>query len=106
MIDKLEQIAARYEELTQELSSPELLANPSAYAKAAKQHRTLEEVVQKYHSWKALTDEVAGKRELLHTADDHEMRQLALEELDAEQAPVEETEKDLRVALAPSDRTD
>ena len=50
MLDKLEQIAARYEELTQELSSPELLANPSAYGKAAKQHRTLEEVVQKYHA--------------------------------------------------------
>jgi len=37
MLDKLEQIVSRYEELTQELSSPELLSNPSAYGKAAKQ---------------------------------------------------------------------
>jgi peptide chain release factor 1 len=54
MLDKLEQIVTRYDELTGELSSPELLSNPSAYAKAAKQHRTLEEVVQKYQSWKSL----------------------------------------------------
>ena len=36
MLDKLAQIETRYEELTQELSSPELLSNPSAYGKAAK----------------------------------------------------------------------
>ena len=56
MLDKLEQIVSRYEELTQELSSPELLSNPSAYGKAAKQHRTLEEVVKKYQSWKTFLD--------------------------------------------------
>ena len=61
MLDKLEQIVRRYEELTQELSSPELLSNPSAYGKAAKQHRTLEEVVQKYQAWKGLTKRAGGR---------------------------------------------
>ena len=41
MLDKLAQIETRYEELTNELSSPELLANPAAYGKAAKQLRGL-----------------------------------------------------------------
>ena len=54
MLDKLEQIVSRYEELTQELSSPELLSNPSAYGKAAKQHRSLGEVVQKYQAMEGL----------------------------------------------------
>ena len=106
MLDKLEQIAARYEELTQELSSPELLANPSAYAKAAKQHRTLEEVVQKYQTWKGLNDELAGTRELLETADDEEMREMARVEADTLQARVEETEKELRLLLIPTDPND
>ena len=48
MFDKLAQIETRYEELTNELSSAELLSNPSAYAKAAKQHRSLSEIVEKY----------------------------------------------------------
>jgi peptide chain release factor 1 len=106
MLDKLEQIAARYEELTQELSSPELLANPSAYAKAAKQHRTLEEVVQKYQTWKGLNDELAGTRELLETADDEEMREMARVEADTLQARLEETEKELRLLLIPTDPND
>jgi peptide chain release factor 1 len=106
MLDKLEQIASRYEELTQELSSPELLANPSAYGKAAKQHRTLEEVVQKYQSWKSLNEELSGTRELLDTTDDEEMREMARVELDALQARLEETEKELRLLLIPSDPND
>ena len=106
MLDKLEQIAARYEELTQELSSPELLANPSAYAKAAKQHRTLEEVVQKYQTWKGLNDELAGTRELLETADDEEMREMARVEADTLQARLEETDKELRLLLIPTDPND
>ena len=106
MLDKLEQIAHRYEELTQELSSPELLANPSAYAKAAKQHRTLEEVVQKYHAWKGLNVELSGTRELLDTADDEEMREMARVEMEALQARLEENEKELRLLLIPSDPND
>ena len=77
MLDKLEQIVQRYEELTQELSSPELLSNPSAYGKAAKQHRTLGEVVQKYQTWKALKTQLADARDLLDTSDDAEMREMA-----------------------------
>ena len=65
MLDKLEQIVQRYEELTQELSSPELLTNPSAYGKVAKQHRTLGEVVQKFQAWKGLKTQLADARELL-----------------------------------------
>src|ERR1043165_8455809 len=106
MLDKLEQIAARYEELTQELSSPELLANPSAYAKAAEQHRTLEEVVQKNQSLKSLKEKPAGTRELLDTADDEEMREMARVELDSLQARIDETEKELRLLLIPSDPND
>ena len=47
MLDKLEQIETRYQELTNELSSAELLANPSAYGKAAKQHRALGEIISR-----------------------------------------------------------
>ncbi|HJU92223.1 MAG TPA: peptide chain release factor 1 [Pyrinomonadaceae bacterium] len=106
MLDKLEQIAHRYEELTQELSSPELLANPSAYAKAAKQHRALGEVVQKYQTWKGLTNELAGARELLDTSDDDEMREMARLELESLQTKLDAAEKELKLLLIPSDPND
>ena len=106
MLDKLEQIVTRYEELTKELSSPELLANPSAYGKAAKQHRGLEEIVQKYQELKALKEEIAGARELFDTSDDEEMREMARLELETLQSRLTEVEHDLKLLLIPSDPND
>jgi peptide chain release factor 1 len=106
MLDKLEQIVTRYEELTKELSSPELLANPSAYGKAAKQHRGLEEIVQKYQALKALKEESVGARELFDTSDDEEMREMARLELETLQSRLTEVEQDLKLLLIPSDPND
>ena len=106
MLDKLAQIEARYEELTTELSSPELLANPSAYAKAAKQHRTLGEVVDKYRHWKSLKGEWVGARELLDTADDDEMREMARTEVSALESRIATAEDELKLLLIPSDPND
>jgi peptide chain release factor 1 len=106
MLDKLEQIETRFEELTQQLSSPELLANPAQYGKAAKQHRALGEVVQKYQAWKALKSELAGARELFDTSDDEELREMARLELETLQKKLEETDKELKLLLIPSDPND
>jgi peptide chain release factor 1 len=106
MLDKLDQITQRYEELTQELSSPELLSNPSAYAKAAKQHRTLGEVVQKYQTWKSLTKELVDARELMDTSDDDEMREMARLELESLQSRIDEADKELKLLLIPTDPND
>jgi len=106
MLDKLEQIVNRYEELTQELSSPELLSNPSSYAKAAKQHRTLEEVVQKYQSWKSLKVELTDARELMETSDDEEMREMARLEFDSLQTRIDDADRELKLLLIPTDPND
>jgi peptide chain release factor 1 len=106
MLDKLEQIETRYAELTQQLSSPELLANPAAYGKAAKQHRTLGEVVQKYQQWKGLKAELTGARELFDTSDDEEMREMARIELETLQSKLDEADRELKLLLIPSDPND
>ena len=106
MLERLEQIEARYEELTNQLSSPELLANPSAYGKAAKQHRSLGEMVDKYRQWKALKEELAGARELLETGEDEEMRQMAYTEIASLEERIVAAENDLKLLLVPSDPND
>ncbi len=106
MFQRLEQIEARYEELSNELSSPELLSNQSAYTKATKQHRSLGEIVEKYRTWKSLKEEVAGAHELLSGAEDDEMRQLAQAELETLEPRIAATENELKVLLVPSDPND
>src|SRR4029453_14233151 len=106
MLDKLEQIVTRYDDLTQELSTPELLSNPSAYGKAAKQHRTLGEVVQKYQAWKSLKAELDGARELYDTSNDEERREMARRELDSLQAQLDDADRELKLLLIPTDPND
>jgi len=106
MLDKLAQIETRYEELGNELSSPELLSNPSAYGKAAKQHRSLGEIVARYREHKSLHAELAGARDLFENAGDEEMRELAHVEIEALQAQLEQNENDLKLLLIPRDPND
>src|SRR6476619_3518055 len=106
MLDKLAQIETRYEGLTNELSSPVLLSNPSAYAKAAKQHRSLGEIVNTYRAHMTLQEELAGARELAEGAADEEMRELARVEIESLQAQLEQNESELKLLLIPRDPND
>ncbi len=106
MLEKLDQIEARYEEVTNQLSSTELLSDQAAYAKAAKQHRSLGEIVEKYRRWQTAKKELVGAREMFDTSDDEEMRELARLEIDALQERLDKCEEDLRVLLLPRDPND
>jgi peptide chain release factor 1 len=106
MLDKLEQIEARYEGLTEELSSPEVYSDPANYAKLNKQHRSLGEVVEKYREWKQLKSELTGARELFDSADDEEMRELARSEVTSLEERMQKSEEDLRLLLLPRDPND
>jgi peptide chain release factor 1 len=107
MLEKLEQIEARYEALGEELSSPELIADQAAYGKAAKQHRSLGDMVKRYREWKTLKEELSGAREMFDmNADDEEMRELARVEVETLQAQLEKCEEDLRILLLPRDPND
>jgi len=106
MLQRLEQIEARYEELANELSAPELLADQAAYTRAARQHRNLGEIVDKYHTWKTLNQELTGARELLDSVDDDEMREMARAEVETLQQKLEKTDSELKLLLVPSDPND
>jgi len=106
MLDKLEQIEARYEALTEELSSPEIFSDQANYAKLSKQHRSLGEIVKKYREWKQVSSELAGAKELLESADDEEMHELARAETAELEARLAGSEEELRLLLLPRDPND
>src|ERR1051325_4267518 len=106
MLDKLEQIEARYEAPTEEMSSPEVYSDPANYAKLNKQHRSLGEIVEKYREWKQVKSELTGARELFDSADDEEMRELARSEVVSLEERIQKSEEDLRILLLPRDPND
>jgi protein subunit release factor A len=77
-LDKLAEIERKYEELTAQLSSSEVLADPSRYQKTAKALSDISEVVEKFRQWKAIDKSISGARELLADAStDEKCRALA-----------------------------
>src|SRR5215216_4984156 len=106
MLDKLEQIEARYEALTEELSQPEVYSDPANYAKLNKQHRGMGEMVTKYREWKQIKSELSGAKELFDLSDDEEMREMARSEMADLDARRAEVEGELRVLLLPKDPND
>lgn len=105
MQERLEQIEARYEELANELSLPELLANQSEYTKAARQHRNLGEIVDKFRIWKTLKSELEGAQELI-AGGDAEMQEMARAEVETLQQKLDATDLELKLLLVPSDPND
>ncbi len=106
MLEKLVQIEKNYEELTEQISSPDITSDMKAYTKAMKQHRSLSIIVEKYREVKKLTDDLAGAKELAAAADDDEMKQMALSEVAEIEAKLPDAEEELKFLLLPQDPND
>ena len=88
MFERLDQIEARYEELTSALASPDIMNDSSKYQKTAKAHAEISEVVEKYREFKDLRKGIAESRAMLADEKDPEMRAYAEEELASLEARV------------------
>src|ERR1700680_4069458 len=80
LFEKLDQIETRYQELTDQLSSPEVLSDSSRYQKLARTHADLSAMVEKYRQWKELDKGLRATKQMLVESEDAEMKQLAHEE--------------------------
>ena len=106
MFERLDQIEARYEELTNALASPETINDSSKYQKAAKAHSEITPIVERYREYKDLKKGIAESKAVLADEKDPEMRAYAQEELDKLEARVSEVEQELKVLLLPKDPND
>src|ERR1700744_3185932 len=106
MFERLEQIEARYEELTNALASPEITNDSARYQKTAKAHSEIAPVVEKYREYKDLTRGIAESKALLADETDADMRAYASEELAKLEGRVGGVEDELKVLLLPKDPND
>ena len=106
MFERLDQIEARYEELTNALASPEVIGDSSKYQKTAKAHSEITPMVEKYREYKDLKRGIAESRAVLADEKDAEMRAYAQEELTRLAERVAQVENELKVLLVPKDPND
>jgi peptide chain release factor 1 len=67
MFERLDQIEARYEDLTRALASPEVIHDSAKYQKTAKAHNEIALVTEKYREYKDLTRGIAESKAMLAT---------------------------------------
>src|SRR5215470_3085745 len=103
LFEKLDQIETKYQEMTSQLSSPEVLGDSARYQKLARTHADLAEMVEKYREWKQIDKDLTGAKQMLAEADDAEMKQLALDEEKQLVERKEIVERELKVLLLPKD---
>lgn len=106
MLDKLEAIYTRYQEIEQQMNDPQITADMKRYVKLSKDYKDLQPVVKAYHEYKALLANIAECRELLQTEHDEELREMAKEELNEATSKKDSMEEEIRIMLIPADPTD
>ncbi len=105
LIDKLANLAQRYEELNRLMAQPEVLDDLSLLQRYGRERTELEEVVQKYHELVENDRQIADAQEM-YESDDPEMRELAFEELERLKARKEQLLNEVKIALLPKDMMD
>jgi peptide chain release factor 1 len=106
MFERLDQIEARYEELTHALASPEIISDSSKYQKTARAHSEIAPVVEKYREYKDLKKGIAESKAVLADEKDPEMRAYAQEELEKLETRLAGVEEELKLLLLPKDPND
>src|SRR5580693_8451879 len=106
-LNKLAEIEARYEALTEQLGKAEVLADNAVYQKTAKARADLTEIVEKFQEWKTLSKAVNETRALVdESSSDPEMKAMALEELMELEKRQDKVEQELNILLLPRDPND
>jgi peptide chain release factor 1 len=106
VIDRLEAVARRYQELQEEMARPEVVTDPQSLATLGRELRGLEELVRAYDGYREARRQIEEARELLRTEKDPQMQEfLHGEEHSAEQR-LADLEEQLRILLLPKDPND
>ncbi|MDY3869459.1 MAG: peptide chain release factor 1 [Pyramidobacter sp.] len=102
---KLQELESIYNELEQKMSDPGIASNVKEMQTLSRKHSELSDVVSGYRSYKKARADLAEARELANSTD-HEMAELAKEEIHELEPRLVQLEEELRVALLPKDPND
>lgn len=106
MIDRLQTIEARYQELSRLIAQPETMNDMEAWRRLVKEHAQIEPIAQKSGDYRALLKELAECRQMAEEEMDAELREMAAEESRRLQEKKEEMEEEIRFLLLPKDPND
>lgn len=106
MLEKLEAIKQRWEDVEKELSNPDTISDMKRFAKLNKEYKDLGKIVEQYHIYKNITSNIEANKEILANEKDQELKDMAREDLDQLLSEKERLEDEVRIMLIPKDPED
>ena len=107
MFQKLEAVEKRFEELTQKISDPEVIARQNEWREYMKEHAELEPIVEKYREYKKVEKQYQEAKEMMDDAStDKELKDLAEMEMLEAKEKLPKIEEEIKILLIPKDKDD
>ncbi len=106
MFDKLDDLLIRYEELMEELHSPDVTNDTNRFRKLMKEQSDLTPLVEAYREYKKCKVDIQDSLDMLEVENDDDMREMLKETLNDSKARVEELEEEMKIMLLPKDPND
>ncbi len=105
MLDRLEFILEKYEELSMKVSDPDIISNQPVWKKHMKELGEIEPVALKFKEYRKAKEAIADAKEMLSSGDE-EIKELAKMELTELEETIPEMESELKILLLPKDPND
>jgi len=106
MLQRLNFIENKYEELSIKISDPSVIADQKEWQKLCKEHSELELVVLKYREYRKAQEDLQNDKEMLREESDREMKDMIQEEIKELTEKIENTYQEIRILLLPKDPND
>ena len=106
MIDKLRELAIKFEEIGEKLTLPDVVSDQKRYKDLSKEYKDLEPIVQTYRTYQLVVDNIENAKDIIATETDIEMKDMAKEELNELIQKKNILEEEIKVLLIPKDPED
>lgn len=106
MFEKLKEMKKKFEELSKTLIDPSVFADKKQYAKLAKQHSELADVVEKYDEYVKVEKDISFSKDAMKTEKDSEMREMFESEIENGNKKLQKIEEELKILLLEKDEND
>lgn len=106
ILEKLDSIKARFDELGIALTNPEIVSDNKRFIATSREYRKLEPITTAWKKYRACLDSIDFGKEVLASESDSDLREMAKEELDQQETAKAALEEEIRQLLIPKDPQD
>ena len=106
MFEKLDEVVAKFDQLTEKLANPSLYENKDEFKKISEERGNLEPLVDTYKEYKKNNQELENTKDILKNETDDEMIEMAKHEISQLKDKKEQLEQELKILLLPQDPLD